>query len=170
MVHDDGREQEVMKALEAVAEECRGKGLGDKEWTRRVKDALVPLGRARGCKCYASECSADGGEWLYDLTWLKMGGENDKHVRDVDLILESEWNMKDQSVMDDFPKLVLGRAKLRVFIFTRKTTAQFEEVMRWVLDEINGSAVAQEGDRYLFACWIIGEQKFRFEPYTVPAT
>jgi len=93
-----------------------------------------------------------------------------KHVRDVNLILECEWDQRCQSVKDDFPKLVLGRAKIRVFIFQRKDPSEFESTKEWLLDEINGSAVTQQGDKYLFACWIIGEQTFRFEPYTALAS
>ena len=72
--------------------------------------------------------------------------------------------------MDDFPKLVLGRAKLRVFIFQTKDPAKFKRTMTWLHDEINGSAVTQQGDRYLFACWVIGDQTFRFEPYAARAS
>ena len=46
-------------------------------WTKAVKTKLCEIGRSRfGCRVYArtnevDEAYRDGGEWLYDVTWLE---------------------------------------------------------------------------------------------------
>ena len=48
---------------------------GVKAWTKAIKTKLCEIGKDRfGCKIYATgvgEPEPDGGEWLYDVTWLK---------------------------------------------------------------------------------------------------
>ena len=161
MADYDDIENAIIKALEGVNEAgVRGEFKGDGQWTRRIKNALCSLANDRNYKPYASSCDqACGAEWLYDLVWLTM---EDKHVRDVHLIAECEW---DRKLMGDFQKLVIGRAAHRLMIFQARSKEEKDRQLAEFGDEIEGSAVSQPGDRYLFACWDRPDKRFRFKLY-----
>ena len=54
-----------------------------------------------------------GDEWLYDLTCIKY---NHGWLKRVPLVVECEWGTTDQ-INDDFEKLLLARADVRLMIF-----------------------------------------------------
>jgi len=112
-------ETEIQNILDNIALDAEGKSWGDREWTKQIKSRLAGLGRKYKYWVYASQAeNIDGGEWLFDLTWLNYSGNN---LINVELALESEWNTN--SINDDFQKLLLARAELRVMIFQSKNVA-----------------------------------------------
>lgn len=145
-------EQQTIEALDSVRQEHAAKTLAykDRLWTARSKQVMCHLGRSLGFQTYASSCEvAEGGEWLFDVVWLVMDG---KQVRDVPLILESEWDR--QGIMHDFPKLVVGRAATRVMVFQAASESSFKKNLEVMQDEILQSNQTRDGDRYLFICWL----------------
>ena len=66
--------REVRKGLDSLEV---GKSESNPIWTKAVKTKLCEIGRSRfGCRVYArtnevDEAYRDGGEWLYDVTWLE---------------------------------------------------------------------------------------------------
>ncbi len=159
----DEMERDVITVLDDVAAR-REELSSDGDWTTQIKNGLMECGhRYEGFSTYASSCeNSDGGEWLYDVCWLKM--EN-KHVRRVPLILESEWDMSLKGLMDDFPKLVVGRAEHRVMIFQAKNKVKMREALREFHNEIEGNPMTLMGDRYLFACWDISKKEFIYRSH-----
>ena len=84
-------------------------------WTKAVKTKLCEIGRSRfGCRVYArtnevDEAYRDGGEWLYDVTWL----EYEKRRR-AENWLTHPWSLSANGAIsrtssDDFEKLLLAR-------------------------------------------------------------
>ena len=62
---------------------------------------------------------ADWGEWLYDVTWFKYSDDQyHDHLVDVPLVAECEWSGKFSDVKDDFHKLLLARAGVRLMIYS----------------------------------------------------
>ncbi len=88
-----------------------------------------------------------------------------KHVRRVPLIVESEWDRK--GLMDDFPKLVVGRAEHRVMIFQAPNDETKEQDLEMFRDEIEGNSLKQSGVRFLFACGNWREKAFQFDQHVV---
>lgn len=89
----------------------------NRAWTRAVKTELCSIGRKFGYKVYASPMKtvkSDGGEWLYDVTWLEYEKSGDGELTDAPLVAECEWDP--QGIEDDFEKLLLARAGVRVMI------------------------------------------------------
>ena len=84
-----------------------------REWTRRVKDAFIQLGIARGYTPCPNP-QLEWGEFLYDVIWLRTDEEN--RVIGVPLVAEIEWGNRGD-VWDDFQKLLVARAGVRVMIF-----------------------------------------------------
>ena len=154
----------IRETLDAVGDKSRQEkekqetnNLGNGWWTEKIKSDLAELAKEFNCKAYASSCeNVYGGEWLYDMTWLEMEG---KEVCGVKLIMESEWARR--NIKDDFPKLVIGRADLRLMIFEAPDEKEYNVWMKYFKNEINGNRMSVNGDRYLFACWMKGEG-FRF--------
>ena len=98
---------------------------GDTVWTTKVKTELCKIGRRFGYSVYAranevDEVYRDGGEWLYDVTWLeyKCNGDPERRLvlRSAQLVAECEWGGHEH-ICDDFEKLLLARASVRVMIF-----------------------------------------------------
>jgi len=107
---------EIMEVLDSVSNEYRNSHETDSTWTRDIKDRLSILGKKYHYSVYASSASeATGGEWLYDLTWLRY---NNNNLISVELSLESEWSF--DGINDDFQKLLLVKAELRTLNISSK--------------------------------------------------
>jgi hypothetical protein len=161
----DGIEQQIQEAIVSVPEKARREEWkGDAPWTREILNRLGKLGHAMGYKVYASRCDEkDGGEWLYDMAWLKY---RDGCLLDAQLALESEWDTR--RVQDDFEKLLVSRAKHRVMILDAKTQARADKRIDNLVQEIVRCELSELGDRYLFACWVKEPYDFCFRLYVKP--
>jgi hypothetical protein len=158
----DVAEALVRPALRAAANRIAAERLGDKASTREVKNQLIKAGRAKFYTC-ARECDdAHHGEWMYDLCWLSYpDGDPSKGLIDIALIAESEWHWRDpSSVREDFEKLMLGNAALKLMVFD----AGSEEGFRSIADDLEGRARDCRrcaGDRYVLAGYAEGNFCFR---------
>lgn len=87
----DTLEVAIRDAVDRVAAEAGHKQWPDKEWTRRLKNALAVLGQGLRFRVYASTAElATGGEWLFDVTWTY---EPNGFLHELPLALEMEWNV-----------------------------------------------------------------------------
>jgi len=135
--------------------------LYDWQWTRHIKNGLCEIGKKQRYFVYASQCDdSDGGEWLFDITWLNYI-KND--LLSVELAGESEWDTA--KVNDDFHKLLLCRANLRLFIFQAKTKEMCSKLLDDFIRQVNKFTGSMSGDRYLFSCWLMQEKKFTHRYY-----
>lgn len=145
----DNLEQSIVARVNAIPERAvRETWNSDRDWTRAVLLELAGLGHE--CEFYVCGhgCSEFGqGEWLYDLIWLQNEGD---HIRDVPLVLESEWSPNFRSISDDFMKLLVSRAGHRVMVFQQKTAAEVKTVVERLVSQIQNFQHTQTGDRYLF--------------------
>ena len=123
-------------------------------WTRSVKKELVRSGRENGYRTCASgipdnapaACRPDWGEWLYDVVWLDAPDQGFS-VNSVPLVAEVEWGNEGE-VWDDFQKLLVARAHVRVMIFDEHPG--LVERLTQKIERFTGSAT---GDRYLLASY-----------------
>ncbi len=122
---------EIMRAVQKDLNSLEvGEGESDTVWTTAVKTKLCKIGRDRfGCKvCASGVDKADFGEWLYDVTWLEYE-KNDRgklvNLVDAPLVAECEWGNKGD-IEDDFEKLLLARAGVRLMIFDGNYEARFQ--------------------------------------------
>ena len=93
-------------------------------WTELVMGKLCKIGQ-RQVRCYVCVSGSHGAEapgWLYNMTWLeytahKVGVEKTTgSLVDAHLVAECEWSTKVGDVEDDFSKLMLARAGVRLMI------------------------------------------------------
>ncbi|WP_299621022.1 hypothetical protein [Pelagibius sp.] len=148
-------------------------------WTRQILTRLAKLGKKQnrhengaGIWVYASKTDAetetspsvaDGGEWLFDLCWLDYAGRDTwAQLRTVPLVAEIEWGNQGD-IIDDFQKLVLARARLRLMIFAASSRAAvielFDKLMRFA-DEFGDQ---EQNDRYLLCGYDAEKGQFIFK-------
>ena len=153
MVDKDQIVCEVRKALH----ELHNKSVVD--WTKEVKTALCKAckNHDRQFKLYASGMNnvVDGGEWLYDVTCLSYDAGG--YLKRIPLVAESEWGSRND-VHDDFEKLMLARADVRVMVFDGRRygtskEARFEEFAKYISE----CDRTETGDTYLLAAWTPGK-------------
>ena len=111
-----GKIQEGLNNIKVARHEGNG-------WTRKVKTELCKIGKKFGYRVYAranevDEAHRDGGEWLYDVTWLEYKLDRDDELLvDAPLVAECEWENLGE-IYHDFEKLLLARSGVRLMIFT----------------------------------------------------
>jgi len=151
MVSKDQIVCEVHKALDEIH---NNKSIVD--WTKEVKTALCEAGKkcSQRFKLYANGVDkvVDGSEWLYDVTCLSYTVGS--YMERIPFVAESEWGST-EAVHDDFEKLLLARADVRVMVFDgrRYGTAngdRFEEFAKY----IGKCDHTETGDAYLLAAWM----------------
>jgi len=81
-------------------------------WTRAVKEALWRCGEERGLSVYTGLRLPEkqSYEWLLDVVWYN------RITCSVSLAVESEWG-NEGDVLDDFSKLLVVKAPLKVMIY-----------------------------------------------------
>ena len=165
----------VRKGLDGLTVDRRAT---DTEWTKAIKTELCRIGQDFGCKVGAlksevHEGCRDYGEFLYDVTWLEYGG--DGQLVDAHLVAECEWAnlIKNDEIDDNFQKLLLACAGVRLMIFNGDFECDgckpgsrriAERLAKWVR-EFNGSRAE---DAWLLAAWEKkGEDGWSFSYFTI---
>lgn len=137
------------------------------QWTKAVKTTLCRVGRDFGCSVWASGVEGydkDGGEWLYDVTWLKYKGDL---LKSLSMAAECEWGTRG-AVKDDFEKLLLARAAVRVMVFDGMmheggAEATANEICNW----IGAYEDSQKGDTYLLIGYEADEDNWWFRYFKI---
>lgn len=154
--------EEIINVLNAIAVDSKESTWTDAAWTKEIKNRLSGLGHEKKFLVYASSASGvDGGEWLYDLTWLNYSNKN---LIDVELVLESEWTFN--NIDDDFQKLLLAKSELRVLIFQAKDKLLADKKIVDLKRQISRFTKSFSGDQYLLSCWVYGSGEFFHTEYT----
>jgi hypothetical protein len=161
----DKIEKQIRAAIEKIPGQLKN-GEKDGAWTKAVFKSLSELGESLGYDiCSSSSAGEYDAGWLYDLIWY----ENDAHgqLKDVSLILESEWHLRYDRIKYDFEKLLVGRAKFKVMIFqaSEEKMVEYFGMMKKGIKAFEGSS----GDEYyLLACFI--GKRWGFEIETIKIT
>ena len=122
---------------------------GYKKATEAVKNKLSEIGQEKlGCYVCASGVQrANWGEWLYDVTWLEYDCDGGSLV-DAHLAAECEWgNCGD--IKDDFQKLLLARASVRLMIFGGWDECGSKRKLEWIANEIGNFKPSLDEDAWL---------------------
>ena len=143
------------------------------QWTSAVLTPLCRIGQKPtlefDCSVYASsnfvdEQDKDGGEWLYDVTWCKY--ENN-FLTSVPVVAECEWgNLGD--IKDDFEKLILARAAVRVIVFDGIYCKNGAEALaNKFCDWVGAFEGSQKGDTYLLVGYEEDEKNWCFRYFNI---
>ena len=129
--------------------------IANAHWTSGVKNALRCTGMCFGYEIYATINNnllpdelqqeyepPNAGEWLYDVCLSDVSQNNHWHMA---VVAECEWGNR-EFIKEDFEKLLVARACLRVMIYNGSNIGA-REFCQWV-DLHEGT---QAGDTYLLA-------------------
>lgn len=121
-----------------------------------VKTKLCEIGRDKfGFHvCAKSVEKTDGGEWLFDVTWLKYDCEKsdcDKSLVYVPLAAECEWGAR-KHIYDDFQKLLLARASVVLMIFEARKCSS-KEMADWLAEKVGKFRGSGDENAWLLAAW-----------------
>lgn len=78
----------------------------------------------------------------------------------VPLVMESEWDNK-REILDDFEKILMARADLRVMIF-QDDDHSVDDITTYLRTYIRRFRPRRVADRYLFCGYINARNKFQF--------
>ncbi len=135
----------------ATQADIMGEPWHDGEWAPYIKAALGAAGTEKGYTPYYTIPDIQS-EFLYDLIWVR---ENEgERIVSVPLVAEIEWGNQGD-VWDDFQKLLVARAGVRVMVFNG-WPGLLEELQAHVHQYAHG------GDRYLFAQYTLGIPEHEF--------
>ena len=148
----------LKRGLNDLAVEARRnrRGWSDTRWTKRVKQLLVQLAGNK-YETYASGVpEATDGEWMCDVVWWHSG--KDELLHRIPLVAECEWPKKEQDVWDDFQKLLISCAEVRVLIFQCSFRDHASSLVEELKRQIQCFDSRQEGEKYLFASYVEEER------------
>jgi hypothetical protein len=150
---------EIKDAIETVCKEHNsGEGLTDAAWTAGIKREIGERGKSKDCHVCGAGLQ-DGGEFLYDLCWLQY--DKGGYLLRAPLVLECEWGNGDD-IHDDFQKLQLASADLRVMIFSarmEREMANTMDMLKTSVEKFTGNTAS--GD-YLLCCWCSENRAFEY--------
>ncbi len=154
----------VREGLNSLAIESKK---GDKPWTVGIKNLLCKIGRDKfGCKvCASGVDNTDYPEWLYDVTWLEYEGDDGPLV-DAHLVAECEWGNKG-AIRDDFEKLLLARAGVRLMIFNGFNKSRSKGVAEWLARKVRKFNGSCPEDTWLLAAWEGSIDDWSFRYFTI---
>ena len=122
-------EQEIYSKINDLSKQLYSEDQFNICWTKKIKRELKKLGEQ-----YKHIVWGDGdkSEWLWDLCWVDYG-KDWTDFKGVNLACEIEWKGDDYSLMEDFLKLTVAIAELRLFICTipidvQKQDEKFEKL------------------------------------------
>lgn len=147
---------EKISKVPGSIEKCAGDG----RWTYEVKKCALEVGKARGYRvCTSGFQEQADAEWLYDLVWFN--NTQDPFLKEVGLVLESEWAASLDEIRYDFEKLHLANAPLKVMV-CQSSNKKFESIRDHFSKSIAAYDRIQQDSLYLIAIFMNPEFEFRF--------
>ena len=156
----DTLEQELRKALNSLPRAFWSEGWGAR--TERIKNRVGKLAPTT-VTVYAHRCKyKKNGEFLFDMTWIVLNKEG--YIAKVPLVLESEWK-RGQEIHNDFQKLIVARADLRVMIFSAVNEDSADSEIRKIKKQVRQFTLGGPADRYLIAAFSEENGSFIFSSF-----
>ena len=152
----------IQAAIESVPNILKPAEYSNDAWTKTIKREILKLANEEFLLTCASGIEGTHwGEWLFDVTVIKYRHiENFDVIGRVELALESEWDARDEKILEDFQKLLTCNSKLKVFIFQNNLGIfQFLKENQDIFEISNG--------QFLIAMWSSKEQAFLFHQRAV---
>ena len=161
---------EIMRAVRKGLDSLEvAKGKSNTVWTKAVKTKLCEIGREFGCTVCASgveKADRDYGEWLYDVTWLEYKKSGLTELVDAPLVAECEWDGF-AAIVEDFEKLLLVRAGVRLMIFDGNYKPGSKEIAAQLAGRVREFNGSRAEDTYLLAAWERNANGWSFRYFTI---
>jgi hypothetical protein len=153
-------ETEVISAITRIISTIPP-GMGDGVWTAAIKRCLIDLGKQKNYHVCTSGFPTDcDGEWLFDLTWYRNDPPN--HLREIGLILESEWHVGLDKIKYDFEKLLIAKCPIKVMVF-QDYKNNLQDIFSLLETGIHSFRAEPTGEKYILAGYQNSTGKFVFK-------
>lgn len=143
-------EAEIQSAITSIPGMMQA-GKNNAEWTAAIKRTLIALGKKHEyniCTAgFPDECER---EWLFDLVWYRNGPP--EHLREIGLIVESEWSFNPKDIKFDFEKLLIAKSPIKVMIF-QDYKGNADELCLLLETSIRTFKTEAANEKYILACY-----------------
>lgn len=157
----------VREALITVNPRLSCKGENGKVRTKVIKTALCETGNKLGYRVAASDVdNAKDTEWLFDVVWMTLAWEPSRQLKRIHLVVESEFGNAGD-IVDDFEKLLVARADVRLMVFEKRNKSKVEEEFNRLQNEARQFCQSQPGDHYILAGRDEAESNFLWREFSV---
>lgn len=163
----DGAIRDICSTLKGIS------GVGNAAWTKNIKGKLSECASQFNGKSGkplitlpTMQKEPNWGEWLYDMCWVDAEPDEEMNwsFKGFYLALESEWGTSYALLCEDFDKLMIVRAPLKVMIYQNFKSQSVKDIAKKLSEranEFSGSVTGE--DTYLFAGYNSeGEGSFEF--------
>ena len=141
---------------------------GNPEWTEAIKTKLCEIGKDRFgyevCASGVENPKPDHPEWLYDVTWLKY--EAERPLIEAPFVAECEWS-NEGAIKDDFEKLLLARAAVRLMVFDGGNQTESERIAQELAKMVGAFKNSRAEDYWLLAAWEGTNAEWSFRYFTI---
>ena len=144
----------------------------DGDWFPAIATKLCEIGRGFRFQVGAARVAKenrDWPEWLYDVTWLKYEHEGEGLLIEAPLVAECEWG-NEGAIDDDFEKLLLARAGIRLMIFNGFDQAESERIAERLAKKVGEFKDSRAEDGWLLAAWEGPREDWSFRCFTITST
>jgi hypothetical protein len=138
-------------------------------WTSSIKKFLEKVADENTLQYTHTKKEDKKREWLYDSIMFDLnddpeGGINSKMLNEVYLCAEYEWLSDEDSIQEDFEKLLVAKSPIKLMIYRvskeeKKARADFLKRI------INSSKMTNAAEKYILAAWITRERYVSIEMY-----
>ncbi len=153
-------EAEIISAITTIPPTVAS-GRGDGVWTAAIKRSLITLGTTKGYKICTSgfpdECDR---EWLFDLVWYR--NEPQEHLREIGLIVESEWSRDPSAIKFDFEKLLIAKSPIKVMVFQDYNDNR-RELFALLETGVHTFQTEPSGEKYVLLCYQNDKDAFEWK-------
>jgi hypothetical protein len=164
--------KKITEEVKTSISEISSKNPGERAaWTAAVKNCLADIAKRHGLECSYTQKHGKKKEWLYDFIMYSVKTVKDnpyypngKMLDKVYLCAESEWNGDIDSIQEDFEKLLVTNAPVRLMVYTASDTNQ-KKYTGWLKTMIEDSPMTEPATFILAVC----KSDDTFEVETVPA-
>ena len=158
------------QAVNSVGVQLNGLGVAPSVWTHIVKSRLCQAGQALGYYvCTSGIAQANHGEWLFDQVWMTWADAPRRLTR-IGLAVECEWCLKQDDILDDFEKLFVARADVRLMIFQATDAPRVHALFDLLREKTQGFTQHQPGDYYMLAGYDMAEGRFLRDGFRISDT
>ncbi len=154
-------ESEIISTIKAIPKAIeRGTCLA--RWTATLKRALIDLGKKNNYRVCAAGFLPDDCdiEWLYDLVWFR--NDPPEHLREIGLVLESEWSKVPFDIKYDFEKLLVAKSPIKVMVF-QDYQENLPQMLSLLETGIRCFRAEPANESYIFAGFRNSEYAFEFK-------
>ncbi len=142
----------------------QSESMSPQNWTKALKQDLTELAYANELwiACNRTDRDPTTTEWLWDVVIYQSESNNGIDIGKLELILESEYDSREEKIKEDLQKLFVGRARLRCYVFFSGDITHRNEIFSLIERLTTSNPNVEPHDEYLIAGWSSETKNFDY--------